>query len=376
MCAAPRRGSRGLTPQFTRSDWTRIGLLFLGIALVTAGHYLTPPSLFLWHNIFQRLYYLPIVFAAISFGWPGGLAAAACSGLCYIPHILMVWHTMPDYSANQYAEIVVFFLVGMVTGVLASRERKRAEELQRTAEQLSKVYRELQESFEQLKRADRLSAVGQLAAGLAHEIRNPLASIEGAIDIIERDPGSEEKRQEFFGVMKKECQRLKRLLTDLLDFARPRAPRIHASRIARIVESVVSLAGPVAERGGISVRTAIPADLPDIECDAEQIQQVLLNLALNAIQAMAEGGCVTVAAHKQDSHVVIEVKDQGCGIPSQDLEKIFDPFFTTKENGTGLGLSVAHQIITQHGGAITVKANADKGMTFAVVLPVRYGGKR
>ncbi|MFZ5928175.1 MAG: ATP-binding protein [Acidobacteriota bacterium] len=362
--------------KFTRSDWARIGVLLLGIGLVTAGHYLTPPSLFLWHNIFQRLYYLPIVFAAISFGWPGGLAAAACSGLCYIPHILMVWHAMPDYSANQYAEIVVFFLVGLVTGVLASREKKRAEELQRTADQLSKVYRELQDSFEQLKRADRLSAIGQLSAGLAHEIRNPLASIEGAIDILERDPGSEEKRQEFFGIMKKECRRLKRLLSDLLDFARPRPPRIQPVGITRIVESVVSLAGPVAERCGITIRPAIPADLPDIECDAEQLQQVILNLALNAIQAMPEGGCVTLAAHKQDSQIVVLVKDEGCGIPSEDLDKIFDPFYTTKENGTGLGLSVAHQIVKQHGGAITVEANPDKGMTFAVVLPVRYGGKR
>lgn len=365
-----------MPPKLTRSDWTRIGFLFLSIALVTTGHYVTPPSLFLWHNIFQRLYYLPIVFAAISFGWPGGLAAAACSGFCYIPHILMVWHTMPDYSANQYAEIVVFFLVGAVTGVLASRERKRREELQNTAEQLSKVYRDLQDSFEQLKRADRLSAIGQLSAGLAHEIRNPLASIEGAIDILERNPGSEEKRQEFFGIMKKECQRLKRLLTNLLDFAKPRPPRIQTVGINQIVESVVSLAGPIAERCGISLQTAIPPDLPQVECDAEQLQQVILNLALNAVQAMSEGGQVTLAARKQDLQVLVVVKDEGCGIPPEDLDKVFDPFYTTKESGTGLGLSVAHQIVNQHGGAITVEANPDRGMTFAILLPVRYGGKR
>lgn len=364
-----------MPPKFTRSDWTRIGLLFLGIALVTAGHYVTPPTLFLWHNVFQRLYYLPIVFAAISFGWPGGLAAAASSGVCYIPHILKVWRAMPDYLANQYAEIVVFFLVGMVTGVLASRERRRAQQLQHTAEQLSKVYAELQQSFEQLKRADRLSAIGQLATGLAHEIRNPLASIEGAIDIIERDPGSEEKRQEFFGIMKKESQRLNRLLTNLLDFARARSPRIQPSRIDGIVESVVSLAGPVAERAGISIRTAIPADLPVIECDAEQIEQVILNLSLNAIQAMSDGGSITLAARKQGSQIVVLVKDEGRGIPAEELDKIFDPFYTTKENGTGLGLSIAHQIVSQHGGAITVKANPDRGMTFEVVLPVRHRGK-
>src|ERR1035437_10954284 len=107
---------------------TRIVVAFAGIAVASALHYFTSPSLILWHNLFQRLYYLPIIYAAIYFGWRGGLVVSACSALCYIPHILMAWHNMPDYAMNQYAEIIVFFLVGTVTGVLADRGREDRKE--------------------------------------------------------------------------------------------------------------------------------------------------------------------------------------------------------------------------------------------------------
>src|SRR5450759_804120 len=145
---------------------TRVAVVAIGIAVATALHYFTSPSLILWHNLFQRLYYLPIIYAAIYLGWRGGLVASTASAVCYIPHILMAWRQMPDYAMNQYAEIIVFFLVGTVTGVLADRGRYDRMELEATTEQLAKVNRELQDSFEQVKRADRLSAIGQLSASL------------------------------------------------------------------------------------------------------------------------------------------------------------------------------------------------------------------
>jgi two-component system sensor histidine kinase HydH len=362
-------------PRWRRSDWARVAVVVLGIMLVTVGHYFTPPSLFLWHNVFQRLYYLPIIFAALSFGLRGGLAAALCSSLAYLPHIIMTWRGSPDYSISQYGEIAVFFLVGAVTGILAGRERKQRDELQRSAEQLSKVYRELQDSVEQVKRADRLSAIGQLSASLAHEIRNPLASLEGAIDILEREPESEELRQEFLGIMRKECRRLSRLLTNLLDFARPRRPQLQKVDVGRLVESVANLARPAAERSGVALKMEIAKGIPFIECDAEQIQQVVLNLTLNAIQSMPEGGTARIGVRGQDSGVLLEVRDEGCGVAEDFLDRIFDPFYTTKEQGTGLGLSVAHQIVSQHGGMIKVQRNAERGMMFTVCLPIRYGAR-
>lgn len=342
-------------------DKLKLALIAAGIGLITAGHYVTPPTMFLWHNVFQRLYYLPIVFAAILFGWPGGLLGAAVTALCYVPHIVMTWRDHPEYTTVQYAEIAVFFLVGAVTGVLADRERKRSEELRR-------VYRELQESFEQIKRADRLSAVGQLAAGLAHELRNPLGAIAGAADILEREPGSEERRREFLAIIKKETRRLDRLLANLLDFAKPRQPRIQPVSVDQIVGAVVALAGHTAERQGIRLETDLPPQAA-VRGDPEQLQQVILNLTLNAIQAMPEGGRITLSARREDSFFAIRVTDEGEGIPEESLDRIFDPFYTTKESGTGLGLAVAHQIVVQHGGRIQVARNPGKGVTFTVLLP-------
>jgi signal transduction histidine kinase len=225
----------------------------------TALHYFTSPSLILWHNLFQRLYYLPIIYAAIYFGWLGGLAASACSAACYIPHILMAWqHHMPEYAVNQYAEIIVFFLVATVTGVLADQGRQHRIELEATTEQLAKVNRELQDSFEHIKRADRLSAIGELSASLAHEIRNPLASIEGAANIIESPQTGEQIRSSSIAIIRKETERLNRLLTNLLDFARPRKPQFQGVEPGRLIDSIISLAGHSAQQGGIMLRKDVP----------------------------------------------------------------------------------------------------------------------
>ncbi|MEW5976342.1 MAG: ATP-binding protein [Acidobacteriota bacterium] len=363
-----------LTIEKRNTDAIRIVLVLCVILAITIAHYNTPTSSVLWHNFFQRLYYLPIVFAAIYFGWLGGLGAATCIAACYIPHIFIGWKAYPGYAMNQYAEIAVFFLVGFVTGLLADRERKRKRELEETAEQLSKVYAELQDSFEQLKRADRLSAIGHLSAGLAHEIRNPLAGIEGAVGILEQRELSEERRVEFLGIVKKECRRLNRLLTSLLDFARPRRPNYQIVDVGQILASVASLAVHMAAESAIPLRTDFPSSLPPIECDPEQLKQVILNLAINAIQAMTDGGEIILSARTKNSSILIQVKDQGCGISPEDVDKVFNPFFTTKENGTGLGLSMAHQIVSQHGGILSAERNPDKGMTFSVLLPRRQEG--
>ena len=356
-----------------RQVLARILVVASGIAVATALHYLTSPSLILWHELFQRLYYLPIIYAAIYFGWRGGLVASTCSALCYIPHILMAWqHEMPGYAMNQYAEIIVFFLVGTVTGVLADLGRKQRMELEETSEELAKVNRDLQDSFEQIKRADRLSAIGQLSASLAHEIRNPLASIDGAANLIESPQTSEEMRRGSLAIIHKEIQRLNRLLTNLLDFARPRPPEFQAVEPGRLLEAIINLAGHSAQQKGITIRKDVPPSVPAFECDPEQMKQVVLNLAINAVQAMTAPGEIVLAARQYDSSVLISVRDQGPGIDDQDLDKVFNPFFTTKEAGTGLGLSVVYQIVTQHGGTVTTARNPDRGMTFSLVVPLRH----
>jgi signal transduction histidine kinase len=354
----------------------RILVVAAGIAVASALHYLTSPSLILWHELFQRLYYLPIVYAAIFFGWRGGLIASAVSAFCYVPHIVMAWHHMPEYAMNQYAEIIVFFMVGTVTGVLADVGRRQRSELERTSKELANVNRELQDSFEQIKRADRLAAIGQLSASLAHEIRNPLASIDGAANLIESPQTPDEMRKGSLAIIHKEIQRLNRLLTNLLDFARPRKPEFQSVDPNRLIDSIVNLAGHSADQKGITLRKEVPGSVPPIECDPEQMKQVILNLAINAVQAMTGPGEVLISATPSDSSVMISVRDQGPGVAEENLDKIFNPFFTTKEAGTGLGLSVVHQIVTQHGGVVKAERNQKGGMTFSLVVPQRQGRNR
>lgn len=342
---------------------TRMLVVGAGIAAASALHYFTSPSLILWHNLFQRLYYLPIIYAAIYLGWRGGLVASTASALCYIPHILMAWHHMPDYAMNQYAEIIVFFLVGTATGVLADRGMKQRREL-------AALNRELHDSFEQIKRADRLSAIGQLSASLAHEIRNPLASIDGATNLIESEQTPPEMRTASLAIIRKEVQRLNRLLTNLLDFARPRKPEFQAVRPERLIDGIIALAGHSAQQKGITLRKDVPSAVPAFECDPEQIKQVILNLTINAVQAMTGAGEIVLAARQHDSSVAISVRDQGPGISDEDLDKIFNPFYTTKDTGTGLGLSVVYQIVNQHGGTVMAERNLEGGMTFSLTIPL------
>ena len=170
-------------------------------------------------------------------------------------------------------------------------------------------------------------------------------------------------------------QRLNRLLTNLLDFARPRPPEFQAVDLRAVLDSVVALVAHTARQGNVEIRRSFPDTPAPVECDAEQLKQVLLNLAINAIQAMPDGGRLGLALASSPAGVRIAVSDQGQGISGTDMDRIFDPFFTTKANGTGLGLSVAQQIVTRHGGGLSASANPEGGMTFIVELPARRGAR-
>ena len=348
----------------------RITILFAAIVVVSLLHYQTTTAHVWLHQLFQRAYYIPIILAALWYGWRGGLLAAGLSGLLYMPHILMSWRSHPEYRADQFIEILMFFAIGTLTGVLSDDERAQRRKVEETARKLSELNAQLQRSFEQLRRADRLSALGELSAGLAHEIRNPLGSVEGAVKILGRGELPEDTRREFADLACREVERLKGLLTAFLEFARPQPPRRAASDVILLLQSVAKLASETATMSNVDLQVESKGDLPPVSVDQEQIKQVLLNLVINAVQAMPTGGQITLRTVQDSDIVRIEIEDQGTGIPSEDLERIFDPFFTTRSNGTGLGLSIAYQIVSQHGGHITARQNAERGMTFAVILPV------
>jgi two-component system, NtrC family, sensor histidine kinase HydH len=355
-------------------NWTGITTITAGIICISLVRQLVPHSAIFLHNILQNLYVVPIVVAALYRGWKGGFFAAIFSGasdMLFTLSTLAASRSVEDHLASQSAEMVDFILVGLVAGILADRQREQKKILQKTTEQLSTVYKELQENFEQMKRAEKLYAIGQLSAGLAHEIRNPLASLSGTIGIMRRNPSSAEKRSECLDIMDKECQRLNQLLTSFLDYAKPRPPKLIELDVASVLDSVIGLVSHTLEQKAIILRKETAIQLPVLECDPELLKQVLVNLLINAIQASFKGGEILLQVRIRGSDLLIQVKDQGSGVSNGDLDKIFDPFFTTKETGTGLGLSVAYQIAGQLGGDLKAERNPDRGMTFIVSLPVR-----
>jgi two-component system sensor histidine kinase HydH len=343
-----------------------------GILLISALHQVTPLSALHWHNVFQHLYYLPIVVAGLSSGWIGGLAAGILAGISNVPHNVVSFKTLPSYAIDQVFDVPLFCAAGVLTGVLAEQGRKQRADLERTTKRLTEVYQGLQNNFERMKRSERLFALGQLSAGLAHEIRNPLASVAGAAGILQRNSNLGRKDAECLEIISKECQRLNRLVGNFLDFARPRTPHYQQIDIVPVLDSVLALASHASGSERIELRKEVFPQLPAVESDPELLKQVLLNLIMNAIQAMPDGGEVVVSAMPRHERILIQVKDEGVGINPQDRDRIFDPFFTTKDNGSGLGLSVAHQIVEQHGGMLTAEANPEKGMTFSVSLPLRH----
>lgn len=341
----------------------------VAILFVTALHLITPLDRITLHEIYQRLYYIPIIAAAILFGLRGGFGAALFASLAYIPHIWIHWqHRNFDYSLNQYAEIILFNVIGIVTGVLSDRSRRARERTERTAGELQKAYAELRQTFEQLLQAERLTALGELSAAVVHEVRNPLGSIKGAVEIMEDALPPDSPRREFADIAKREVDRLDRLVGEFLRFARPPKPAVAPTNANELVRSVASLIEQRAASQNVRVEIHLASNLPLLIIDAEQIKQVLLNLTINALQAMLNGGRIRLRTCFADDGVAIEVEDEGGGIDPAIASRIFDPFFTTKEKGVGLGLSIANKIVAQHNGSLTVR-NGYHGAIFKLLLP-------
>jgi two-component system sensor histidine kinase HydH len=350
-------------------------LAWLVVIVLTLGalQQLAAPSQTHWIYVLQRLYYIPAALAGLRMGWRGGLTIALLAGGAFVIGTPPVSNGSRVEVLDQCLEICVFCLVGGLSGVLTDRHRRQSGALRSARDQLLQADQELEKNLERMKRAERIYALAQLAAGLAHEIRTPLASLEGAAILVRRETQSEEQRREFLDIIEKESRRLNRLLTSFLEFARPRQPDLKIVEIGEMLDSVIILIRNACVTSRIELQEHVQPGLPMLECDPEQMKQVLLNLVTNASQAMPQGGTVLLEAQRQGTNINIDVNDQGSGIDEENLDRIFDPFFTTKENGTGLGLSVAHQIVSQHRGILTIVRNSPQGVTVRVSLPIQPG---
>ncbi|HYV74057.1 MAG TPA: ATP-binding protein [Candidatus Binatia bacterium] len=224
----------------------------------------------------------------------------------------------------------------------------------------------------QMSRAEHFATLGELAAGLAHEIRNPLAGIAGVLDIASRDLPETSPARNVMEDAKQEAVQINRILTELLDTARPKPPQFRLLDIVGTAEHAVIFARQQAITKRIQIEFEVKEALPPVEHDPAQINQVLLNLLLNAIQSMDKPGTIRVVLQQtEDDLVAITVNDEGRGIPPEQLTNIFRPFYTTKGHGTGLGLSLARRMVESHGGTIGVQSTLGQGTRFTIELPVR-----
>lgn len=361
-----------------RTTTLRITTIAIFIAVISLLHYFTPLSLIYLHHIFQRLYYLPIILAALWFGLRGGLLCSLLVSCAYAPHILFQWSGELVVEIEKYLEIVVYNVVGGLTGLLAQRERERSRELQRSAAVLEESYAALQSQSErimaveeQLRRTERLSAVGEMAAVLAHEIRNPLGSIRGTAEILRDDYQPGDPKHEFITIQIKETERLNHVVEDFLRMARQQPLVLNDCSVVEELSTVVTLLARGAQERGVELRLDSVGVIPVIRADGDKLRQAFLNIIINALQATPAGGSVTILPERVDSGVLISVRDSGSGIVPEDLQRIFEPFYTTKTDGTGLGMSITRKIIEGHGGTLEVESNIGIGTVVTVRLPDR-----
>lgn len=466
-------------------EW-RVWVLVAMLAAITIPHYFTDMSQVYLQGLYRGLYYVPLIFAAMSYGLRGSLLIGLTASLLWAPHIFFYVGGLPIEALDEIEQILLYNVVGALLGILVDRQIKEKKRYIQATLELGSSYRQLKQRSEaveqmqsymsnildsvnsaivtvdlhghittcnpaaeellgkdnlgrpgafifpdqvstelarvidghescpyfeaviprlggtlpvgvrisplrssqgnlfgaaiilenladvrhleaQVRHADRLSALGELASSLAHEIRNPLAVIRASAQMVDAEvaePGLKECTTIICG----ESDRIDGLIERLLDYSRPKDVRIQQLDIGELIQDVAGLARSYANQHGVQVITELSPERAPLQGDEEQLQQCLLNLVFNAVQAMPDGGTVHLRTSVETGALQIDVADTGQGIAPEDLPQIFKPFFSTKAGGTGLGLAIVQRIVEDHGGSIEVKSELGKGTTFSLRL--------
>jgi signal transduction histidine kinase len=228
----------------------------------------------------------------------------------------------------------------------------------------------VEQSQMQLVQTEKLAATGRLAASLAHEINNPLQAIHNSLQLMRSFQLEAQEQQEYLKIADEEIERLMALVASILEFARPPQREMRATNLNDVVERVLALASKYLQHRRVAIKRALAPDLPPVVVAPDELEQVFINLVLNAVDAMPEGGTLRVASWRdEDGRLAVAFSDTGHGIAPEDLKRVFEPFFSTREDGTGLGLTVSHNVVERHGGEIAVESAVGQGTTFTVWLP-------
>ena len=311
---------------------------------------------------------IPVVSTAAYLGVTGTMVASVAAIGTYLSLLLREdWTNLelvPEAAHTLEIRCVALAVTAIIVNLLGEARRWEATRYRKAAEDLEIANRNLLDAEAAVRRSERLAALGQLSAGLAHELRNPLGSIRGSAELLERSVRKDNPvASELAGIISEEVDRTNSLVTRFLDFARPLEPRREPTDLTALVDRA-------AKHARVEIIRAYSPDVPALPIDAGLIEQVLINLLTNAAQASPPNAPITVSTRLAGSEAEIAVIDRGCGIPADKLESIFNPFVTTKQSGVGLGLAIVAKIVDGHGGRMAVESQPGKGSAFRVYLPV------
>ncbi len=337
--------------------WASI-VINLGLAILLAG--LTDHE----DSPYVVLMVVPILEAAFRFELSTVLGVVTIADLSLFLWVWRYFEKHPPLEVGEYFEAgttsLVFIMVGVVVWLLV-------RDLRQKETRLANNVLELERTRERLLQEERLAAVGRLSSAIAHEIRNPVAMITSSLATAKQLAGAE--RDEMFEIASAEATRLVTLTSEFLDYARPRTPHLAPTSVADTLHYITDASRAHANQKGLQIEVNI-SDPLEVEADSGQLQQALLNLVLNAVDAASAHSAITLTAHRMDHRVCIDIENFGDSIPQQALGRIFEPFFTTKPQGTGLGLAIARNIARAHGGDLVIATNGPQRICFSLILPV------
>jgi two-component system, NtrC family, sensor histidine kinase HydH len=325
---------------------------------------------------YLALLLLPMISAATYLGVVGSwLITLLCCGV-WASFLLFVNFEEVDILPDQARILVMWTLLLAVAGnlvnVLAEALRVQSAKYRKAVEELTEANRNLSQAEAAVRRSDRLAALGQLSAGLAHELRNPLGTIRASAEMLSRSvPADNEVAREVAGFIASEVDRSNSLVTRFLDFARPMQLKLVPSDLAEVLDRAVVLVERDTPQHRVTFYKNYSPDLAPFPFDAELMERVFYNLLLNAAQASDEGGAITLKTRRLDGTAEVAVIDRGPGIDPKIREQIFNPFFTTKSDGVGLGLAIVSKIVDEHGGRMAVESEPGRGSVFRVLLPMQ-----
>jgi signal transduction histidine kinase len=326
---------------------TLVVILVVGISLL---HYLTDQSRYHYHVFYGELYFLPIVLAGFWLGLRGALATSLGITAAYIPFIYWHWNGFSSDDFDRILSMALYNSIATFIGVLKNREIA---------------------AHERLLKVECLAAIGKSLAAVAHDMKTPLVVIGGFARQVQKKFKTDDQDYEKSDIIIRETERLEKMMHTMLDFSKPLALQLSHGHLNEIVQCSLLIVAETAQKKKVAIESLLSPDLPTVAFDAMRMEQVIVNLALNAVQASPEREKVSIRTSMVDKNIVIDVADCGSGISLDHRAKVFDPFFTTKKEGTGMGLAIVKKIVEAHKGTLEILDNAPKGTIFRFMLPGR-----